>query len=519
MGIEEQGSVIAFLSAPATYGPAAGEVERIDTHISIVWLAGDRAYKLKRAVRYDYVDFSSVERRRLACEAEVALNRRTAPSLYRGVLPVTRERDGSLALAGDGVPIDWLVEMQRFDQNTLFDRLADRHQLDMALMGGLADGVARLHSDAERCLDRGGREGMAWVVDGNALGFSDQGAGVLDATICRRLTADTRHVLDRDARQLDARRRAGFVRRCHGDLHLRNICLIDGVPTLFDGVEFNDDVACIDVLYDLAFLLMDLWRRDLRQHANMVFNEYLARSGEIDGLGLLPLFLSCRAAVRAKTSVSAAKVQSDDRQRLGLEGASREYLALAERFLSPPLPCLIAVGGFSGSGKSTLARGLGPDIGAAPGAVILRSDTIRKSLLGVAPLERLGADGYSPALTRRVYDTIRTRARTALTAGQAAIADAVYARPEDRAAIAEVARAAGVPFAGLWLEGTPAVLAERLATRVHDASDATIDVLEMQLESDCGEVEWHRLDASVASEQVRYSAEQALGALIQLRRR
>ena len=475
MASDNQDDAIAFLSTPTVYGADAGRVERIDTHISIVWLAGDRAFKLKRAVCYDYVDFSSVERRRLACQAEVALNRRTAPSLYRGIIPITREADGSLALAGRGVPIDWLVEMQRFDQDTLFDRLADRQRLDVGLMAGLADAIARLHGDAERYLDRGGRDGMAWVIDGNALGFAEQGSGVLEDAICRRLTAKARRALDLAAAELEARRRDSFVRRCHGDLHLRNICLIDGLPTLFDGVEFNDDIACIDVLYDLGFLLMDLWRRNLRHHANVVFNEYLSRTGDLHGLGMLPLFLSCRAAVRAKTSVNSAKVQTDDRQRRNLEGASRDYLTLAERFLGPPPPILIAVGGFSGSGKSTLARGLGPVIGPAPGAVILRSDSIRKHLMGIPPLTHLGANGYSPEVTRRVYQAIVAPARTVLAGGHAVIADAVYARPEDRAAIADVARRLGVPFVGLWLDGTPEIMAERLRTRVDDASDATVD--------------------------------------------
>ena len=425
MATDDQRDVITFLSAPDAYGLRAGPVERIDTHISIVWLAGDRVYKLKRAVRFDYVDFSTIELRRLACEAEVRLNRRTAPSLYRGVVPVTREADGSIALRGRGVPLDWLVEMARFDQDTLFDRLAERHRLEFALMDGLADAIVRLHASAEPRTDRGGRDGMAWVVDGNALGFAEQGATVLNPAACERLTADTRAALDRDTDMLEARRRHGLVRSCHGDLHLRNICLIDGVPTLFDSVEFNDAISCIDVLYDLAFLLMDLWRRNLRSHANAVFNEYLARTVDLEGLPLLPLFLSYRAALRAKTSVTGAKVQPDEGQKRELQTASRQYLALAQTFLYPPPACLIAIGGFSGSGKSTLARRLGPGAGAAPGALVVRSDLIRKTLLGVAPLTRLGPEGYTPAMTRHVYQTIAERALMALKAGHAVVADAV----------------------------------------------------------------------------------------------
>ena len=414
------------------------------------------------------------------------MNRRTAPTLYRRVLPVTRERDGSLALDGRGAPVDWLVEMARFDQDTLFDRLAERGQLGVTLMDGLADAIARLHRDAEPRVDHGGRAGMAWVVDGNALGFAEHGATVLDPVACGRLLADSRAALDRHGELLETRRRQGFVRSCHGDLHLRNICLIEGTPTLFDGVEFNDEISCIDVLYDLAFLLMDLWRRDLRPHANAVFNAYLAHTVDLEGLALLPLFLSCRAAVRAKTSVTGAKVQADDRQRRELQTAAGQYLELAQTLLSPSPPRLIAIGGLSGSGKSTLARCLAPGVGAPPGALILRSDVIRKTLLGVSPSTRLGPEGYTPEVTQRVYRMMAERARTALSAGHSVIADAVYANPHDREGIAAAAHEAGVPFVGLWIEGPPEILARRLRERVADASDATVDVLGGQLSAGVG---------------------------------
>ncbi len=507
MDRDDQREVISFLSTPRAYPPGVDAVERIDTHISIVWLAGDCAYKLKRAVRFDYVDFSTIELRHAACDAEVRLNRRTAPSLDLGVRPITREPDGTLALGGRGQPLDWVVEMARFDQDTLFDRLAQRQQLDVGLMEGLAEAIASLHARAERRVDRGGRDGMAWVIDGNALGFGEQGAGVLEAADCERLASDARAELDHRAGLLEARRQRGFVRWCHGDLHLRNICLVGGIPTLFDAVEFNENISCIDVLYDLAFLFMDLWRRDLRSHANVVFNEYVARTADLGGLPLLPLFLSCRAAVRAKTSLSAAKVQPDERRAQELRTAAREYLALAQEFLHPPPPSLIAVGGFSGSGKSTLARGLAPGVGAPPGALILRSDVIRKTLLGVSPLTPLGPEGYAPAVSRRVYETIADRARAALDAGHAVIADAVFASPHDREQIAVLASNAGAPFLGLWIDGPPAELARRLAERGADASDATADVLQGQVRSGSGPVEWTRLDGSLGADSVRRSAE------------
>jgi aminoglycoside phosphotransferase family enzyme/predicted kinase len=504
-----QREIIAFLSTPG-YGLTSEPLERIDTHISIVWLTADRAFKLKREVHYDYVDFSTVELRRAACEAEIRLNRRTAPSLYLGVRAVTRAADGSLALGGTGEPVEWLVEMKRFDQDTLFDRLAERGRLDQPLMERLASEIVRLHDGANVRTDHGGRTGMAWVADGNDRGLLEHGAGVLDPAACARLSADTRAALLTHGRRLDARRDDGFVRECHGDLHLRNICLLDGTPTIFDGVEFNDDISCIDVLYDVAFLLMDLWRRGLRAQANTVFNHYLAATSHLDALCLMPLFLSCRAAVRAKTSVTAAAVQADTKCRLEMEAAAGQYLDLAQAFLHPVPARLIAIGGFSGSGKSTLARGLAPKVGAAPGALIVRTDVIRKTLLGVTESTRAGAEGYSPAMTQRVYQHVVERAGTALRAGQSVIADAVFAQPRHREAIEGIARDAGVPFIGFWIDGPRDVLAQRLAHRSRDVSDATADVLEAQLRAGASAVAWRRLDGGRAAATVLADASDAL---------
>ena len=501
MVTEDQSDVIALLSQAETFGGAT--VDRIETHSAIVFLAGSRAWKLKRAVRYDYLDFSSRERRKASCDAEVRLNRRTAPALYRGVVAVTREADGSLALAGSGSPVDWVVEMNRFDQGALFDRLALGGGLTIELMSALGAEIARFHRAAEERVDHGGDAGMRWVIDGNALGFAEFGERMLDRSACERLTASARAELARVAPLLDRRRRRGFVRQCHGDLHLRNIVLLDGRPTLFDGVEFNDQIACVDVMYDLAFLLMDLWKRALRGHANAVLNSYLAEAGDLDGLRGLPLFLSCRAAVRAKTSATSARLQADERAAGDLQRLAHEYLAMAERLLHPPPPRLVAIGGLSGSGKSTLARALAPLAGRAPGAVVLRSDAIRKQVCGVRPVDRLGPEGYAPEVSQRVYRALAERAALIVAAGHSAIADAVYARPEDRAAIERVAANAGVPFDGVWLEAPEQIMIDRVGTRGRDASDADAAVVRLQHAQETGSLgAWRRIDAARSSEAV-----------------
>ena len=508
MMTEDQAAVIELLASPSTHGGAP--VERIDTHAAIVFLAGDRAWKLKRAVRYDYLDFSTVERRRMACEAEVRINRRAAPTLYRGVVAATREAAGSLAIGGSGTPLDWLVEMNRFEQEYLFDRLAARGALDLELMRPLAVAIAQFHGAAERRADHGGKAGMGWVIDGNAAGLAEFGADVLDLAACWRVSQDALSEIDRHEPLLELRRAGGLVRQCHGDLHLRNIVLLDGRPTLFDAVEFNDDIACTDVLYDLAFVLMDLWRRRLPQHANTVWNGYLSETGDHTGVCLLPLFLSCRAAVRAKTSVTAARFQPDPQRKRELESVAREYLTMAEELLHPPPPCIVATGGFSRSGKSTLAFALAPSVGAVPGAVVIRSDEIRKRLCGVSPLERLGPEGYTPELSGRVYGVAAEQAGAIVRAGHTAIIDAVYARPADRQAIEHMAAMASVPFVGLWLDAPEPVLIERSRQRRDDPSDADADVIRLQLTQDIGTVHWHRIQASSAADVVLQRARTCL---------
>jgi aminoglycoside phosphotransferase family enzyme/predicted kinase len=492
---EDQFDVIEFLGAPATHGGAG--VDRLETHTAVVFLAGPRAYKLKRAVRFDYLDFSTAEQRRAMCEAEVRRNRRTAPGLYLGVVAVTREPDGTLAIDGRGTPVDWLVEMNRFPQEALLDRQAATRHLDLDLMPRLASAIASFHAAAERRPDHGGLAGMTAIVEGNVDGFAEYGASVLDRGACQGWEIGVRAELGRQGALLDERRAAGFVRQCHGDLHLGNIVVLEGRPTLFDAIEFNDRIACVDVHYDLAFLLMDLWHHGLPHHANAVWNGYLAETGDFGGLPLLPLFLSCRAAVRAKTNATTARLRPESRPRHDLKDLARGYLSMARDLLHPAAPRLVAIGGFSGTGKSTVARGIAPSIGAVPGAVVIRSDEIRKRLCGVSPYDRLGPEGYTPEITAQVYATAIERARTVIQAGHSAIVDAVFARAEDRAAVEAVAREASVPFTGLWLDAPERVLVARVERRREDASDATADVIRRQRERPLGPMTWPRVDASL----------------------
>lgn len=502
----DQADVAAFLSRPETYG--VDRVETIETHISVVFLAGSRAYKLKRAVRLPFVDFSTIERRRKACESELRINRRTAPDIYLGVTPVTIEADG-LALGGAGPPADWLVVMDRFEQDALFDRLARRGRLTARMLEQVADEVVRLHLEAERRPDQGGHEGLRWVIEDNAWAFEGFVGGVFEAGKVADYRGRARAALARHRALLETRRREGFVRQCHGDLHLGNICLYRGRPTLFDAIEFNDAIACCDVLYDTAFLIMDLLHRALGPLANLVFNRYLAMTGDVAGLGLFALFLSCRSAVRAKVgALSAAAGAGADAERRAAE--ARVYLDQAIAYLEPAPPRLIAVGGLSGSGKTTVAAALAPALGTPPGALLLRSDVARKRLFGKSPQAPLGDEGYTEEVDRRVYAALRDQAAMALRGGLTVLADATFTRPDERTAIANLAHGAGVPFSGLWLDAPAETLAARVRDRRGDASEATAAVLERQLRYRLGTIEWQRIDASGPPAEVARSAEQAL---------
>jgi len=481
-----QDDVIGFLAEGASYGSPGAAVERHDTHISIVFLVGDRAYKLKRAVRLPYVDFSTLARRERFCRAELALNRRTAPSLYLGVRAVRRRPDGKLGFDGEGVVEDWVLEMRRFDPAGLFDHLATAGGLTPDLMRALTDEIAAFHQAAEPMAQHGGRAGLAHVIAVNHAALGDA-CPPLDRDAVDRLHDASIDRLAALGDLLDRRRDAGKVRRCHGDLHLRNICLFEGAPTLFDCLEFDDGLSCIDVLYDVAFLVMDLAHRGLTELANGVLNRYLDVTTELDGLAAVPLFVSARAAVRAHVVARQA-------DRPGRAEEARAYLALAAAALRSREPCLVAVGGLSGTGKSTLARALAATFEPVPGARVIRSDVLRKRLRGARPEARLPPAAYTLEANRQVYDELNRQAAAALAAGFPVIADAAFLRQDERAAIADGAARSGVPFVGLWLEAPPEVLVERVGARRNDASDADAAVLQGQLRIDVGRIDWHRID-------------------------
>ena len=507
----DQSQVIAFLSEGASYDPEAVSVERIDTHASVIFLAGGEAYKLKRDVDLGYLDFSSLEKRRRACQREIEINVRTAPTIYLGVVGVVRRADGSLALGEAGDVVEWLVKMRRFDQRKLLDHMALDGTIDLALMPRLADHIARFHAEANVDRHAMGEQRLADVVTDTVVSFN-RAPDVIDSEATRDFSKALLGALGQTGRLLDERVAAGHVRRCHGDMHLGNIVVLNGKPTLFDAIEFSETIGTVDVLYDLAFLLMDLWHRDLHGHANLVLNRYLQTANEIEhlaGLRALPLFMAVRAGVRTMVTIDALPHKKGGACVLAQDEA-RRYFGLAMELIAPRAPMLVAVGGLSGTGKTVLSAGLAPEIGGAPGAVHLRSDVERKLLLGVDPATRLGSEAYTEEVSERVYDRLIDKARLALQAGCGVIIDAVSAAPRHRERIENLSRHTGVPLHGLWLDAPKAQLIERVNGRVGDASDADAEIVAQQHDWHTGPISWQVVNAAGAPDEVLRAAAQVL---------
>jgi uncharacterized protein len=504
-----QAEVLAFLEDPASH--RGDSVRRIDTHASSVFLVGERALKVKRAVRFPFLDYSSLDKRKAACAAELEVNRPFAPELYRRIVAVTRKADGRLALDGEGEPVEWAVEMRRFDEACTLDRLADAGRIDAALADTLGRVVAAAHARAPVVSAAPWIDALDTYLDQNEAAFREF-PSLFAAEAVDELRRRSRGALARVRPLLFDRGRLGLIRRGHGDLHLGNIALIDDRPVPFDAIEFSELIASGDVLYDLAFLLMDLVERGLRGAANVVLNRYLAesrRDSDLDALAALPLFLSVRAAIRAK--VTAARLDAADADaRREIARTAQTYFRLAGSLLEPATPMLVAIGGLSGTGKSRLARDLAPELMPAPGALVLRSDVERKALFGKTETERLPADAYAPEITTQVYAALAQKARRVVSAGFSASVDAVFADPAERAAMRAAADGIGAEFRGLFLVAELPIRLTRIRARSRDASDADAAIARAQESYAVGEMDFIEIDATGPPPETLAGAESAL---------
>ncbi|MBI0538878.1 hypothetical protein D9599_25325 [Roseomonas sp. KE2513] len=477
------------MTIPAAQAPAASLLARltgaerpVETHISAVFVGHQRVLKLRKAVSLGFLDFSLPAARRRFAERELVLNAPAAPGLYRAVHGIPAEGDRLIA-PDDPAAVEWAVEMAPVPANAFLDAVADRGGIDEAMADALGDAVVALRGtyppgdagDVVRAMDA--------VLRGNARAALASGLDRARVIAWRRAAGRTLRTV---APVLRARAAEGRVRRCHGDLHLGNLVLWRGRPTAFDALEFDEELATIDTGYDLAFLIADLLRRCGRAAACRVLARAVAVGDDAGLVAALPLWLSTRAMIRAHC---LARMEGQG------EGANA-FLGDAEGYLRPPAARLIAVGGLPGTGKTRLGRALAPRFGAAPGALHLRTDEIRKRLAGLPPETHLPPEAYTAAASDAVHAALFKEAGAALSGGHSVIADAAFLDPARRNGIEAVARECGVPFAGFWLEAPIEVLRARVEARRGDASDATREVLDYAASKPVGRLGWARLDAS-----------------------
>ena len=465
--------------------PPGVRFARIETHISTLLLAGNGAIKLKKPIALPFLDFSTPELRHHFCNEELRINRRTAPDLYRGVLPVTGPASAP-RLGGEGAVLDWALWMRRFDNDQLYDRLARTGLLTTAHIDALAGVIAAFHAGLTPSPPGYGSAAVArrWALD-NFRSLEDPGlvAG-LPAAAREQLAAlatsgDSR--LAALAPLLEQRRTTGAVVECHGDLHLGNIVHHEGRPLLFDAIEFNPELRHLDRLNDVAFTFMDLCDHALPRLAWRLLSQYLERTGDYGGLPLLRWFAVDRALVRAKVALMGARQASPGESGPAIAAAARR-IGLADALAHPGPARLIMTSGPSGSGKSTVALVLAE----ALGAVRIRSDVERKRLHGMGPTERATdpARLYNAGSTASTYRRLADAAGAALEGGVSAIVDAAFLRRDERDAMRALARLRRVSCILIECTAPEALLRERIAHRIahqHDPSDADWDVLSLQL--------------------------------------
>jgi aminoglycoside phosphotransferase family enzyme/gluconate kinase len=481
--------LIQALLAPACYPHPVAGIRVLETHISWVLLTGEFAYKIKKPVDFGFLDFSTLAKRKLYCEEELRLNSRFSTGLYLAVVAISGSEEHP-RIDGDGAVLEYAVKMRQFDQSELLDNLAQQDAL----------GVEEIQSIAKKLADFHQHLAARLAADDRDLGTV---ASVTAATlenfrqIARRLsTAVAGGALEQlhqwSVRQLEtlhdvfAQRRAqGFVRECHGDLHLRNIARIDGAITFFDCIEFNPQLRWIDVQSELAFLLMDMQDRQLHALSNRLLNCYLEYTGDYQGLAVLPFYKVYRALVRAKVLVlkmDGANLSAAAEARLWQEYAG--YVRLAQSCCEPRQPFLGLMHGISGTGKSTVAATLAAEFN----AIRIRSDVERKRLFGLAPDARTEGDAkqqlYSEAASIQTFKALEALADRLLDLGYPVLVDATFIAARWRLPFLQLARKRQQPVVILDCQAAPETILQRLARRQstrHDASEAGIDVMRSQL--------------------------------------
>lgn len=477
---------IEGLRCPDAYEHPVDSVVLAETHISWVLLAGEFAYKIKKPVDFGFLDFTTLERRKFYCEEELRLNRRYAPDLYLAVVPVTGDT-ARPRIGGPGVPLDYAVKMRRFDPSQTFDHLASAQTLRPAYLDALAETLAAFHASTARATpedDHGLPDHQRRAAEFNFTTIRPNLDDAADIARLEVLHAWTHEEYARREALFWQRKREGFIRECHGDLHLGNIVLMDGNPTLFDGIEFNEDLRWIDVLNELAFLVMDLESNGATKLAWRLLNHYLAIAGDYEGMALFDYYRLYRALVRAKIALLTRSEIADVHDRAALLARYRTYVDYGVHLISPRKARLFITYGLSGSGKSYLSGQLAQ---ALP-AIHLRSDVERKRLAGLAMRARThsaeASDVYGAEMTEKTYRRLVDLAEILLNAGYSVTVDATFLRREQRDEQRQLAERCGADFLILDCRAPDELLRQRIQERAatgRDPSEADSSILDYQM--------------------------------------
>ncbi|MEH6403449.1 MAG: AAA family ATPase [Sneathiella sp.] len=484
------------------------DIERIETHGATVLLGKHHALKLKKAVYFDHMDYSTPEQRRLFCEKELILNRKSAPTLYLDTVPIYTNLETGFSFDASGLVADHLLKMRRFPKGNRLDEFIEREDLSLELQEKLADAVISLHKSASIVTDKEKVPNFYDVIHKNFQQLDHFCPNILNLAEVEDYRQHLNECVAQQQNLLMSRINEQWVRWGHGDLHLQNICLLDDEPLLFDAIEYQDAFVISDILYDLSFLIMDLWERGLKAAANSIFNRYLTGMDcmmdphGFEALKLFPFYLSMRAGIRTHVAGNRFLQSHEVKDKAAFADQTRQLFESSNTYLAPPPPQMIAIGGYSGSGKSTLARHLAPYIGAAPGAVRIRSDEIRRQLIGWDEFSKMPQSAYTSEKSATVYSQMALCAQAVLTSGHSVILDAVLDRESDQLSFEKIAKNLHIPFTGIWLNVDQKIMATRIEGRTRDASDATIQVLEQQVSrNNKKNSTWLQLDASGTAEQ------------------
>jgi aminoglycoside phosphotransferase family enzyme/predicted kinase len=480
----EAALVIQELLRSESFAHAVTRLELRETHISWVILTGPYAYKVKKPVKFDFIDASTLERRRQLCEDELRLNRRFAPDLYVGVVPITRD-DGRLTVGGTGKTVEYTVQMQQFDAAAELPQLLAHADVSAAEIAAFGESLARFHLQAATAPANDvpqKTEQMYDCVLGNLAQLLTHLGPFAPVPALGRLvdwTHDNAHDLEAT---FQMRERGGFVRECHGDLHAANIARWHDRLVAFDCIEFDPRLRWIDVMNDVAFLVMDLVSRQRADLAFLLLSRYLEITGDYEGVRVLPFYAVYRALVRAK--VDAITAESVPAREAELRARLQHRIRAAAAWMTPRQPTLILMHGASGSGKSWMSERLVPEVR----AVRIRSDLERKRLAGIDALQSAAADVrqgiYSPQFSHRTYSRLADCAASCLRAGLNVIVDAAFLEAADREVFRTLARHIGAEFLIVSCQADPISLAAHVlerAGRRDDPSDATLSVLDRQL--------------------------------------